>query len=48
MSNLCMMQSVNPILNAQVVDGVYLKEIDLTHSVDNLIEHKQLCMENIV
>ena len=33
-------QSVNPVIDAQIVNGVYLKEIDLTHSVDNLIEHK--------
>ena len=33
-------QSVNPILNAQIINGIYLKEIDLTASVDNLIEHK--------
>ena len=33
-------QSINPVLDSRIVDGVYLKEIDLTHSVDNLIEHK--------
>ena len=33
-------QSINPVLDSRIVDGVYLKEIDLTASVDNLIEHK--------
>lgn len=33
-------QSVNPVIDAQIINGVYLKEIDLTGSADNLIEHK--------
>lgn len=31
---------MTPITNSQIIDGVYLKEIDLTVSVDNLVEHK--------
>ena len=33
-------QVISPLTDSQVVDGNYIKEIDLTHSVDNLIEHK--------
>lgn len=33
-------QVLTPLTNAQIIDGNYLKEIDLTASVDNLIEHK--------
>ena len=31
---------LTPITKSRIVDGVYLKSIDLTHSADNLIEHK--------
>ena len=33
-------QVITPLTNSQIVDGNYLKKIDLTHSVDNLVEHK--------
>ena len=33
-------QVINPLADSRIVDGNYIKEIDLTHSVDNLIEHK--------
>lgn len=33
-------QVITPLTNSQIVDGNYLKEIDLTVSVDNLVEHK--------
>jgi len=33
-------QVITPLTDAQIIDGNYLKEIDLTASVDNLIEHK--------
>ena len=33
-------QVITPLTNAQVVDGNYIKEIDLTVSADNLVEHK--------
>jgi len=33
-------QVLTPLTNSSIVDGVYIKEIDLTVSVDNLVEHK--------
>ena len=33
-------QSIAPLAESEIVDGNLIKEIDLTHSVDNLIEHK--------
>ena len=33
-------QVISPLTDSQVVYGNYIKEIDLTHSVYNLIEHK--------
>ena len=31
---------LTPITQSQIVDGVLLKSVDLSHSADNLIEHK--------
>ena len=31
---------LTPITKSRIIDGVYLKNIDLTVSVDNLVEHK--------
>ena len=31
---------LTPITQSQIVDGVLLKSVDLSHSTDNLIEHK--------
>ena len=33
-------QVLTPIANSRVVDGVYVKNVDLTVSADNLVEHK--------
>ena len=33
-------QVINPLADSQIIDGNYIKEIDLTVSVDNLVEHK--------
>ena len=33
-------QSVTPIAESEIVDGNLIKEIDLTTSADNLVEHK--------
>jgi hypothetical protein len=33
-------QVLTPITNSRIVDGVYLREVDLTASVDNLVKHK--------
>lgn len=33
-------QVLTPLTNSSIVDGVHIKNIDLTHSVDNLTEHK--------
>jgi len=35
-----MEEVLTPLTNSIIIDGVYLKEIDLTVSVDNLVEHK--------
>jgi len=33
-------QVINPLADSQIIDGNYIKEIDLTTSADNLVEHK--------
>jgi hypothetical protein len=33
-------QSIAPLAESEVVDGNLIKEIDLTTSADNLVEHK--------
>ena len=31
---------ITPVLNSVIIDGVHIKEVDLTASADNVVEHK--------